>query len=226
MVNCLWLSSLVAFHRRTITEQNPAAAYTTSRRCLLDAQITAGHFKQLWIPAHVNRNHRTIIHINLIQHRVSYANSLDDANELLQPIIWWLRYCVPDAIFTVSVPPVLVARQTDGSSCGTVVLSTMLRWILGPGYTPWAQADADLHRILWFLDCLVALMTSCDSCYVLHERVLTPSCDRMKTKKTMMAGLLWMASALILQQNPLPHCLLQIITSLRIYLVRPVSILI
>lgn len=120
---------------------------------VVDNSLAADSLDDIYIPLHVN-NHWALVHVNLDQHTISYADSLKakaavpaEAHETIE---WWLRSFNKDfASLRVVQPAFNVPNQRDTSSCGIIVLTTLAAILLH--YTAWSVSSGESERMEWFL---------------------------------------------------------------------------
>ena len=149
VVNVLFLEGLRAVRSRHGT-------YTTRQRHLLDQLIADDSVDTLYLPVHVNRNHWTLLRLDLISRQYAYGDSLCTSasvpHGVLDIIVWWLDSVQPgnnESAFTLSSQPLNIPRQTDGFSCGIIVLSKIAAALLE--FTPWTQDSYACQRMEWYL---------------------------------------------------------------------------
>ncbi|KZV82995.1 hypothetical protein EXIGLDRAFT_778018 [Exidia glandulosa HHB12029] len=139
----------------TRRERADANGSGLGRRQKLDSRLVNGDIDVLVMPAHVYGNHWTQFHVYIEERTISYLDPRDfDASEsppaeFLSNLRWWLGQLLDGAEFALVQPSCTRPLQTDSHSCGVAILSTSAAVLLG--YPSWSQADAQLHRMEWFL---------------------------------------------------------------------------
>ncbi|KAJ6546747.1 hypothetical protein DFH09DRAFT_1320919 [Mycena vulgaris] len=151
IINCLFIQSLA--NARTAAG---GGSYNPAQFSPIDKAILAGIVDNLYFPLHVSGNHWTLLKIDLVAKTISYTDSLGALGrsppaEELALVRWWLKSLLPDSPSFSLVPPDFpYPRQTDGHSCGIIVLSTLAMILLD--YDAWSPDHAECHRLQWFLN--------------------------------------------------------------------------
>ncbi|KAJ6504529.1 hypothetical protein DFH09DRAFT_943717 [Mycena vulgaris] len=151
IINCLFIQSLA-----NACTAAGGGSYNPAQFSPIDKAILAGLVDNLYFPLHVSGNHWTLLKIDLVAKTISYADSLGALGrsppaEELALVRWWLKSLLPDSPSFSLVPPDFpYPRQTDGHSCGIIVLSTLAMILLD--YDAWSPDHAECHRLQWFLN--------------------------------------------------------------------------
>ncbi|KAI0761227.1 hypothetical protein BC629DRAFT_1266309, partial [Irpex lacteus] len=111
---------------------------------------------QLYIPLHVNRSHRALFGVDLVDFTYWYSDCLSPSAqvpvETVGLLTWWLKHLLPtqdkDTLTSVRAP-FAMPQQKDSHSCGVVVLSTLAHHLLD--YEAWTPNLKEAHRMEWFL---------------------------------------------------------------------------
>ncbi|KAF8706745.1 Ulp1 protease family, C-terminal catalytic domain, partial [Rhizoctonia solani] len=124
----------------------------------IESLVVSQAVKELLIP--VDRSsHWTLIYVNTQSQTYSNADTLDP-NDLSGPesairlINHWLSIVFKKKIvLKPAARPFRLSKQTDSTSCGVAVLSTMAHYALqGTSvFDAWDQSASYIHRLKWFL---------------------------------------------------------------------------
>lgn len=149
IANCLLLSYLQKSRERGV--------YRSSPNSRLDRAIEDDLVYELHISVNTKNEHWLLLTINVQDLTYSYADSLDPkakpTQATLDLIVWWLR-SLDHPLYRKNLKleadnsAFEIPKQTDGNSCGIVVLSTLASYLLG--YERWSQKTAAQHRIEWY----------------------------------------------------------------------------
>ncbi|GLB36846.1 putative ulp1 protease family, C-terminal catalytic domain [Lyophyllum shimeji] len=120
----------------------------------LDKLISSRSVDRLFLPLLVFGNHWTLLRIDLRDNTYSYADCLHHKDspppEVLDLIQWWIAALLPGNPPLTRTPfKFKLPHQTDGFSCGIIVLCLMASILLHE--THWSPERAVVHRMEWFL---------------------------------------------------------------------------
>ncbi|EJD33465.1 hypothetical protein AURDEDRAFT_177449 [Auricularia subglabra TFB-10046 SS5] len=150
---CWHLDILHGFRYGHDGTRDPFRTYNPSRPRYGDRAICLGYVDRVFVPAHVNGNHWTLFIVDIRQVSISYfdpmhPDALPPADKL-SDLRWWLTGLLPGRLWPTVPTPVVAQVQSDGSSCGVVLLSSVASLLLG--YPQWTQDTWREHRMEWFL---------------------------------------------------------------------------
>ncbi|EJD37182.1 hypothetical protein AURDEDRAFT_129656 [Auricularia subglabra TFB-10046 SS5] len=150
---CWHLDILHGFRYGNDGLSNPNRLYNPKMPRYGDRDVCLGLVDRVFIPVFVNGNHWTLIIVDLRAHTISFfdpmrRNALPPEDKL-SDLRWWLHGLLPGHLWPVVPTPVVSQVQTDGSSCGIVILSAAASLLLG--YPPWMQSAWREARMDWFL---------------------------------------------------------------------------
>ena len=146
IVNCFLLGHLHNMRACSST-------YAPKKPRLLDNRIRSRQLDTFWMQLHVNRNHWTLMKVDLVSRTLMYADPLSPSAQApkgdVRIIRWWLETLLPGTPFREVWPDFAVPTQHDSNSCGVIVLSILAAILLG--YEQWSQDISEVFRMLWFL---------------------------------------------------------------------------
>lgn len=146
IVNCFLLGHLRNMRARSST-------YAPKKPRLLDNRIRSRQLDTFWMQLHINRNHWTLMKVDLVSRTLMYADPLSPSAQApmgdVRIIRWWLETLLPGTPFCEVWPDFAVPTQHDSNSCGVIVLSILAAILLG--YKQWSQDISEVFWMLWFL---------------------------------------------------------------------------
>jgi Ulp1 family protease len=155
---------------------NPSLPWVPRSPRPLDKLISDGKITELIIPVHC-RNHWTLLYINIPVQAYVYTDTLNiqfthAPHSCIRLIDWWLSSVLHRSCVLTNLPrPFSVGAQSDGSSCGVAVMTTMAHVALGSQFHAWSQELTTGDRMDWFLrlseDISLSIVSTCSGQIVL-----------------------------------------------------------